>query len=73
MISVAGHPWVNDVDDFYIRSARLEGYEGIKVQELIVQDSGVWDVEQLQHFLSLKDVRMVLKTPLPPVGPLNRF
>ncbi|KAL6993385.1 nicotinamide N-methyltransferase [Sarracenia purpurea var. burkii] len=57
--------WVPRPSNFQIISPKNQNASCIKVEELIRQEDGQWDVELLQHLLPL-DVDFIRKIPLAP-------
>lgn len=66
-----GQPWLDDDDGFYVRAPCPPGFEEMKVQELMIDGMGMWDIEPLNAMLLPDDFRRVVKMALPLVGVLD--
>lgn len=67
-IRVWGSPWLNNDDDFYVRTPVIEGVEDLLVSDLLIPGTRLWDRQLLeQHFIQ-RDVDAILRTPRSPEG-----
>lgn len=71
-IRVWRHLWVSDDGDFFIQLPFSVGFDEMCVQELILEESRYWDVEQLCYLLSPGDVARILRTTISHSGSGDR-
>lgn len=71
-VSIWSQPWVKDPSDPFIRFSCQPGFENMKVHELIAEEMGTWDEDQMSYFFILSDRAQVLKTTLPLRGTIDR-
>jgi hypothetical protein len=56
--------WLRDSNQPFVTTPMIEGREGMKVDELIINNSSTWNHELIQQIFNVRDAHEIAKIPL---------
>jgi hypothetical protein len=63
-INIRKQPWLRDSNQPFVTTSMIEGREGMKVAELIINNSSTWNHELIQQIFNVRDAHEIAKIPL---------